>query len=434
MQLRSSLDPFKTRSGVHLHHERTVSAFEHVNTSHSKPHDLRRAHRSLDILRRQLTRLNRSTTMDIRTKLVPFRASTHRGNHPITHHKRANISASALSYKALNEDIVPGGVQGLDDRFSHTYLRRENNPDTLRALQQLYNHRRPTNPLTRGTNIRPPPHKRRRGHRNIMPRENLTGPSLITRVSNTIRRVRSVHIHLLKLPHNRRTKIRNRATNTRHNSIIIRQRPPTKQQIRLRTRQINREPQRIKHPHTMPPIHSSRPQPLRRVRPRRTRQNHKPHKTPPNKTNQPHPFKHHHHTHKNQKPPHLSSHTTHNTQTQNKHNKTGVKEPTTGNLHPPTNQQSIPKTTSPNTTTGHSPPPNPKHPPTQTQPHTAHDDDATTTTTPLTTTPPQPQPEQPHQHQHPQAHPPQTQHHHPLHHHPLHHPPQNPIQPRYSPR
>ena len=113
-------------------------------------HDLRRAHRGLLVLRRQLDPLDGAAAVHVRAELVAAArvrriAATTRS--PTT---RARMSRPRLSLtKCWMSTFCFVAVQRLDDRLGDLHLGREDDADALRALEQLDDDRRPADALDR---------------------------------------------------------------------------------------------------------------------------------------------------------------------------------------------------------------------------------------------------------------------------------------------
>ena len=139
-----------------------LRALEHVDTGDLEAHDLRRADGDPLELLVELDRLDAAAAVHVGAELVALRDPAHRRDHAVADDERADVAALALLDEALDQHVLPGALQGLDDRLGDLDRRRQDHADALGALEQLDHDRRAADPLDRRDHVGPVLHEGRR--------------------------------------------------------------------------------------------------------------------------------------------------------------------------------------------------------------------------------------------------------------------------------
>lgn len=185
--------------------------------------------------------------MHVRAELVSGCGPSHRRHHPVSHHERADVPTAALGDELLDEHVLLGRVQRLDDRLSDLHLRREDDADPLRALEELDDDRSAADALDGGPHIGAVAHERRGRHRDVVAREDLVRAELVAGTRDPVRRVRRVHVHLLELADHCCAEVGDRVADSGQDRVVVAELTPAVVQVRLVGREIDREAQRVKH-------------------------------------------------------------------------------------------------------------------------------------------------------------------------------------------
>ena len=93
--------------------------------------------------------------MHVGTELVALGDAPHGGDDTVPDHQGADVATLALGDEALDEHVLLGALECLDDRLGDARIGCEDDPDALRALEQLDHDRRATDPLDRRQHIGP---------------------------------------------------------------------------------------------------------------------------------------------------------------------------------------------------------------------------------------------------------------------------------------
>ena len=200
---RCPLDAFEPGRGVDFHHLRAILALEHIHTSNTQAHDLGGFHRGLLILIVELHRLGGAAAVDIRAELGARGFTPHGPDNLAAHHKCADVFALALSHKLLQQHVLPGGLERLNNRLGDVNAVGKDDADTLRTLDEFDDHRHAAERFDRGQHIFLATDKSRGGDADVVPTEDLHRPQFVAADADRRRGVQTEHAHLLKLPNDR---------------------------------------------------------------------------------------------------------------------------------------------------------------------------------------------------------------------------------------
>jgi hypothetical protein len=147
----------------------------------------------------------------------------------------------------LDQDVLLGVVERLDDRLGDLAVGCEDHPDALGALEQLDHDGRAADPVDRREHVLAVADERRLRHADVVARQDLDRTQLVAGVRDAVRCDRGVHVHLLELAHHRGAEVGDRRTDARQHRVVVGQRPAAELQVRLRARQVDGEAQRVEH-------------------------------------------------------------------------------------------------------------------------------------------------------------------------------------------
>ncbi len=150
---RRAFDPFQPRGGVHLHDLRAVGAFEHVDAGDAQAHDLRGADGGAGVDGVERDRLGAAAAVDVGAELLPLGDAAHGGDDAVADDEGADVASLALGDKLLDEHVLAGGLERLDDRLGDLLGVGEDDADALRAFQQLDDDRRAADAGDRGQDV-----------------------------------------------------------------------------------------------------------------------------------------------------------------------------------------------------------------------------------------------------------------------------------------
>ncbi len=130
------LDALEARRGVHLHDLGPVRPLEHVHAGHAKAHDLGGAEGGPLVLGRELERLGPAAAVDVAAELLALGLPAHGRHDAVAHDERAHVSPPALLDELLDEHVLVGAVQRLDDRLGLLDGLGQDDADALGALER----------------------------------------------------------------------------------------------------------------------------------------------------------------------------------------------------------------------------------------------------------------------------------------------------------
>ena len=91
--------------------------------------------------------------MDIASKFLPLRDSAHGRDDAVTDHESPNVLALAFSHEFLDKNVLLRALKRFNDRLGNLLIVGQNDADTLGALEQLDDHRRPAHTFDRRKDV-----------------------------------------------------------------------------------------------------------------------------------------------------------------------------------------------------------------------------------------------------------------------------------------
>ena len=134
-----ALDALESGGGIDLHDLRTVGALEHVDPCDAEAENVRGADGGGFVFRGELDGFGRAAAMHIAAEFGADGAPAHGGDDAVTDDEGPHILALTLGDKFLDDDLLFGALERLDDGFGDLIGIGQNDADTLRALEE-FNH------------------------------------------------------------------------------------------------------------------------------------------------------------------------------------------------------------------------------------------------------------------------------------------------------
>ncbi len=276
---RRRLDPLETRRRVDLHDLRAVGALEHVDARDLQAHDPGRTHGGLLEEGVERDRLGNAAPVHVAPVLAGLGDPSHRGDHAVSEHDRADVAPRALAHELLDQDVLLRALQRLDDRFGDLHGVGEDHADALCALEQLDDHRRAADPLDRGKHVLLPPHEGRVRHPDVVPTQDLERPQLVARVGDGVRRTRRVDVELLELPDDGGAEVGDRRADAGDHRVVATQPLGAEEELRAAALDLDREAQGVEDLHRVAALERRLPEASRAVRVPRAREDRKLHRS-----------------------------------------------------------------------------------------------------------------------------------------------------------
>jgi hypothetical protein len=200
--------------------------------------------------------------VDVRSELVALCLPTHRGDDSVADDERTNVAPFGFGDEPLDQNVLLGALQGLDDRFGDPGVRSEDDADSLGALQQFDDDRRTSDPVDGRQHVLTVPHEGGGGDADVVSGEDLDRAELVAGVGDAGGGVRGVDVHLFELADDRQTEERDRGSDPGQNGVVVAERLSAVLQRRLFVCEVDGEAQRVEDPHLVAAVDRRGPETL----------------------------------------------------------------------------------------------------------------------------------------------------------------------------
>lgn len=132
-----SLDAFEAGGGIDFHDLGAVLALEHVDAADAQTHDLGGADGGFLVGRLKGDALCFTSAVDVGAEFLALGDAAYGCYDAVSDDEGADVLAFAFGNEFLKENLLLGGVEGLDDGFCDLNLIREDDADALGAFEEL---------------------------------------------------------------------------------------------------------------------------------------------------------------------------------------------------------------------------------------------------------------------------------------------------------